>query len=516
MTLEKYQRKRKFAQTPEPRGAVKKTRGHRFVVQEHHASHLHFDFRLEIGGVLKSWAVPKGPSLDPAVKRLAVEVEDHPVDYIDFEGHIAEGNYGAGEVAVWDSGTYVPLDGDPLRAWEDGRLKFELKGKRLKGEFNLVRLNRPKQWLLMKSRDEFARRDWTAPVLMDEGGPQPAAGPRPRGKPARRTTRPRAGSSETLTAEEFIALRKPAGDVDVKVDGEVVTLTHLDKPFWPDEPISKGELLQYYARMGPYILPHLKDRPLILVRYPNGIGQRPFFQHELAKAPPFVRTERLKAEQGRMIDYAIAGNLASLLYVANLGTITQNPWLSRTGSIDCPDWIVFDLDPEAVGFDVVCEVALAIRDVLAELGLECYAKTSGSRGMHVYVPVKPVYGYEQAADFAELVALVVTERNPECATLQRSLRTREAGHVYIDHLQNAKGKSVASVYSARAKPGAPVSTPLDWDEVKRKPDLAAFNLHSVPRRVEKQGDLFKPVLGKRQTLTQAVKRLEKIVKNGQD
>ncbi len=172
MSLATYHRKRKFDQTPEPVGKVKKTSKHRFVVQEHHASRLHFDFRLEMAGVLKSWAVPKGPSLDPRDKRLAVMVEDHPVDYIDFEGQIEEGNYGAGEVKIWDRGQYELVDsGDPLELIEDGKLSFRLKGRKLKGEFALVHLkNRGDDWLLMKKKDEYAKEGWQLETVLKENG----------------------------------------------------------------------------------------------------------------------------------------------------------------------------------------------------------------------------------------------------------------------------------------------------------------------------------------------------------
>lgn len=199
MGLSPYKRKRNFKQTPEPEGKVAQMGRQRFVVQEHHASQLHFDFRLEMGGVLKSWAVPKGPSLNPRDKRLAVEVEDHPVEYLDFEGHLAEGNYGAGDVVVWDTGRYeLPDGGDPLERWEEGRLKFVLHGEKLHGEFNLVRLNRPKQWLLMKAKDAFAQPDWQFETILNEN----SASARQSAKASRKTPRTRRTAKKKANNDE--------------------------------------------------------------------------------------------------------------------------------------------------------------------------------------------------------------------------------------------------------------------------------------------------------------------------
>jgi bifunctional non-homologous end joining protein LigD len=511
MGLETYRRKRDFKKTPEPEGRVRSRAQHRFVVQEHHASRLHFDFRLEIGGVLKSWSVPKGPTLDPRVKRLAVMTEDHPVEYLKFEGRIPEGHYGAGEQLIWDAGSYEPKNGaDPLRQLKEGKLSFELRGDRLRGEFNLIRMKgRDGQWLLIKVDDEFARPDWKLELKLETGERLDGAGKartKKRARPAHQpVTKFRAKAEQgnrAVAASRAFKAKELRGDVDVKVGKEIVALTSLDKVYWPDDGYTKGDLIKHYYEIAKYILPYLKDRPLILKRYPNGINKPSFHQHDVDNAPDYARTVTIDVEEGHAVDYLVSDNLATLLYVANLGSIELHPWNSRARDLDNPSWVVFDLDPsEGVEFAAICELALRLKNILGRSGLECFAKTSGSRGMHVYAPLKPVHGYEEVADFAERAASVVATEHPDLATVERSLRKRPRGSVYLDHLQNARGKSVVAPYSARPRPGATVSTPLDWAEVKRgKITPQDFTIENIRKRVERRGDLFKPVLELKQRL----------------
>jgi bifunctional non-homologous end joining protein LigD len=514
MGLEAYNRKRDFKATPEPEGKMADGNKRRFVVQEHHASHLHFDFRLEMGGVLKSWSVPKGPTLDPTRKRLAVETEDHPVEYLKFEGRIPEGHYGAGEQLIWDTGSYETIEGgDPLAQLRDGKLSFQLRGEKLKGEFNLVRLRgRDKQWLLVKSKDRFARPGWSIKLILESDALPKPKKLRPESEKRVRKISKRVGEkmgNKPVAASLAFKAKKLGGDLDLKAQGKIVSLTNLDKVYWPGDGYTKGDFIKYYYEVSKYILPYLKDRPLILKRYPNGIEGASFHQHDVDEVPSFVRTASVKVEEGHTVDYIICDTLPTLLYVANLGAIERHPWHSRTRNLDRPDWIVFDLDPdEGVDYSDVCEAALALKDELANLGLDSYAKTSGSRGMHVYVPVKPVYSYTEVADFAARVATLVAERMPEIATVERSLRKRGRGRIYVDHLQNARGKSVVSPYSVRPRAGATVSAPLDWAEVKRrKVTPRDFTIKNMLRRVEAKGELFKAVLGRKQSLTKAIRMI---------
>ena len=519
MGLETYHQKRDFRRTPEPKGKVSKADRHRFVVQEHHASKLHFDFRLEMGGVLKSWSVPKGPSLDPSDKRFAVPTEDHPVEYLKFEGHIPAGNYGAGRHMIWDAGTYDLVTGDdPLKQFEEGRLKFRLHGDKLRGEFNLIRMGkRENQWLLIKGRDEFAETGWKLKLLV-EAGDQEGAETKKRRRAAQTgvrkySARAKKDDAGVVSASRAFKSRELSGELRVKVSQDVVSLTNLDKVYWPEDVYTKGDLIRYYYEVSKYILPYLKDRPLIMKRYPNGINAPSFHQHDVNEAPGYVRTVSLAVEEGHDVDYIVGDNLATLLYMANLGAIERHPWHSRVRDLDHPDWFVFDLDPDkTVEFTTICELAVGVRDVLDRLGLECYAKTSGSRGIHVYVPVKPVYSYEQIADFAEQVAILVADENPQIATVERSLKKRKRGQIYVDHMQNARGKSVVAPYSVRPRAGATVSAPLTWAEVKRKKiTIGDFTIKNIGQRLAKKGDLFKPVLAGKQSLDDALVEIENLI-----
>ena len=546
MGLETYRKMRDFRRTPEPRGCVSKTNRRRFVVQEHHASKLHFDFRLEMGGVLKSWSVPRGPSLDPAEKRLAVETEDHPVEYLKFEGRIPEGEYGAGEHMRWDSGTYEPLGGDAsaLEQLEAGRLDFELKGEKLRGAFTLVRMRgREGQWLLMKRTDEFASRGWTLrlrePVdgketiegkgkskkakgkVEDEdgaGGNRGARSSKDGASVRKFDTEKSTKGARVVPVGRALKSKDLTGDLNVRVAREVVSLTHLERVYWPDEGYTKGDLIRYYHEISRHITPYLEDRPLIMKRYPAGIRGQSFHQHDVREAPDFVRTIGLEVEDGgaHTVDYIVGSGAATLLYMANLGAIERHPWHSRVEDLEHPDWFVFDLDPsEGVEFETICDVALTTREVLARVGLDAYAKTSGSRGIHVYVPVRAEYTYEQIAKLAEQVATVVAREQSEVATVERSKRKRGARMIYVDHMQNARGKSVVAPYSVRPKPGATVSAPLRWREVERKKiKTADFHIKNMLRRIESVGDLFKPVLRKKQRLEGVFERARELFEAG--
>ena len=548
MGLETYQKMRDFRRTPEPRGRVSKTNRRRFVVQEHHASKLHFDFRLEMGGVLKSWSVPRGPSLDPAQRRLAVETEDHPVEYLKFEGQIPAGEYGAGEHMRWDGGTYKLLgEADANEQLERGKLEFELHGERLRGAFTLVRMKgREGEWLLIKKQDEFAEAGWQLrlrkPVGGREtieakagkkaegrrqkaeggstGGAKGARGSRDAGEEGVRKfdTEKETRGQRVVPVARALKAGELKGDLNVRVGREVVPLTSLERVYWPDEGYTKGDLIRYYDEVSKYILPYLEDRPLIMKRYPAGIRGQFFHQHDVNEVPDFVRTVALEVEDGggHRVDYIVGTGRATLLYMANLGAIERHPWHSRVGNLEHPDWFVFDLDPgEGVEFTTICEVALGTRDVLERLGLESYAKTSGSRGIHIYVPVKAIYGYEEIAELAELVATAVARRHSDVATVERSKRKRGRRMIYVDHMQNARGKSVVAPYSVRPKPGATVSAPLEWTEVERqKIRTDDFDIKNMSERIGRKGDLFKPVLKRKQALGDALEKARGLLEAG--
>jgi bifunctional non-homologous end joining protein LigD len=747
--LAEYRRKRRLGRTPEPASGRTSARGPlRFVVQKHHARRLHYDFRLELDGVLVSWAVPKGPSLDPADRRLAVRVEDHPLDYRSFEGVIPAGHYGAGRVIVWDRGTYR-ADGATTRKESEkalraglrsGRLDVELSGKKLRGRFLLVKTRRAsgKDWLLIKRSDAhataadvttddrsvvtghrladvgvrkrrhraivvrgapeapfprdvrpmlatladrpFDRHGWVFEVkwdgyraiaeveagsvrlysrtgksfaarfpavaeavaglghdavidgeivALDESGhPQfqflqdHARTPRgrlvyvvfdllhldgrdlrelpllrrkeylarlvrgvpglllsehvaergidffrvtadrglegviakdghgkyrpgvrtrdwlkvkarkrqeaviagftaPRGsrtglgalvlgvyrdgelnyightgggfdarslaavrarlEPLRRKTCPfpevpRTNAPATWVRPElvcevefqewtadgrmrqpiFLGLRddKPPTAIrreePVHASGKTVpepppSLTNLDKVYWPDEGYTKGNLIEYYRTIAPVMLPYLRDRPLSLHRHPDGIAGKSFFQKDVGRLalPAGVETAELTTDDGRPVRYLVGGTEAALLYAANLGCIEINPWNARAGSPDRPDYLAIDLDPQDVPFAAVVEAALAVRRVLDRAGAESACKTSGKRGLHVYVPLGARYPTDQARQFAELIARVVHERLPATTSVVRSPALRRR-RVYLDYLQNRPGQNLAA------------------------------------------------------------------------
>ena len=868
MSLEEYQRKRDLTKSPEPapKGG-KPAEALRFVIHKHAASHLHYDLRLEMDGVLKSWAIPKGPSLDPTVKRLAMMVEDHPYEYGEFEGVIPKGNYGAGEVIIWDAGTYH-APASPGRAKSEellreglrkGDLKFVLEGRKLHGEFALVRIKSRSQddnsWLLIKKHDNFAttdditsqdrsvvsnatiedmkegrvakapgmleRRagdraalpasapmphevrpmlatsvpepfddpDWLFEIKLDgyrsiaeiEGGKvrlysrnnisfnnrfptvtrsleslrlnavfdgevvaldekgrsyfqllqnnqrtgqgdisyfifdllylngkdlrnlpllhrkemlrdllpdipdirfsdhimeygkqffELARQNRLEGMVAKRAdsryqtgrrskdwlkikirlqqeavicgfTGPRGSRKNfgslvlgvyendelvfmglagggfdesslkeihaalhplvrpdspfkgqvrtdtpikwvnpvlvcevefaewtdegvmrhpiflglredkdpiTVVREQYPARKQPAEavsdeqaefsssdrleetekaggsgkaarkqehdgknlkDAVLVIDGHRLELTNLDKVFWPEEGYTKGDVIGYYRKVARTMLPHLQDRPESLYRTPHGITGKGFFQKEAGALPPpwMITREIFSKHNDKNIKYFICQDEATLVYMANLGCIEINPWLSRLPTLNAPDYCVIDLDPEDIPFEKVVEAALAVREVLNRAGAASFPKTSGATGMHIYVPLGAQYDYATAETFAKLIVTLVHHQVPEFTSLLRSPMKRQK-KVYLDFMQNKAGQTLAAPYSIRPRPGATVSTPLKWAEVIPGLDPRQFTMATMPERLEHLGDLFKGVLGPGISLEKCLENLE--------
>jgi bifunctional non-homologous end joining protein LigD len=293
----------------------------------------------------------------------------------------------------------------------------------------------------------------------------------------------------------------------INIDGHTVHLTNLEKVYWPKEGYKKGDLINYYRQVAPFILPYLEDRPESLHRHPNGIEQKSFFQKNLAQQPPdWVQSIKLRSSK-RDINFLLCQDEATLVYMANLGCIEINPWSSRVSALDRPDYVVLDLDPEDLPFDAVVEVALAIRKTLEKAGAEGVCKTSGKRGMHVYLPLGARYDYNQGRQFAEIVARLVNRQLPDLTSVER-LPARRRQRVYLDYLQNRRGQTLAAPYSVRPVPGARVSTPLQWKEVKRGLDPSKFTIQTLPKRLDEVGDLWQPVLGPGIDLAACLQRLQ--------
>jgi bifunctional non-homologous end joining protein LigD len=510
--LTHYNKKRNFNNTPEPSGNGKSDASkHRFVVQRHDASRLHYDFRLELNGVLKSWAVPKGPSLNAADKRLAMQVEDHPVAYINFSGTIPEGNYGAGKVEVWDKGVFVPVDekGNNLTdkqaaTWlKNGQLKFNLKGKKLKGGFALVQLKSdPKNWLMIKHKDSYAVADAYDP---DKD--------RKKDIPEKKTavTKTTVGNKTAAKKNSSSTRQLSAGDKEktIKANGHHVQLTSLSKIYFPKNKITKGALLDYYQTIAPVILPYLKNRPLSLKRNPNGIADKGFFQKDAGENfPAWIQTAPFYAEStGKTVNYTICNDTATLLYLANLGCIEMNPWNSTVKLPDNPSYLIIDIDPSAKNsFDQVIETVQCTGQILEKAGATFYCKTSGATGMHVFVPLNAKYPYEEVRHFGEVIATEVQKQLPGFTSLERSLSKR-GNNIYIDYLQNSKGQTVAAAYSARPVEGAQVSAPVLWKEIKKGLHPSQFNIFNIEKRVQQLGDVFYMAIKKGVNIKNCLKNL---------
>lgn len=293
----------------------------------------------------------------------------------------------------------------------------------------------------------------------------------------------------------------PAGAVDteVEVDGKAVKLTNLQKPFWADLGITKGDLIQYYADVSPYLLPHIENRAMVMKRYPNGAYGDFFFQKRAPiPRPDWIDICSIEHSSGNIIDFPIIRDLPSLLWVVNLGCIDLNQWYARCDDVNRPDYVHFDLDPvKGADFDDVLKTALLVHDALNALNLPNYPKTTGSRGIHIYVPIERGPLQKEVWTFAKRFAQSMEKLYPDLITAEYKIAKRPEGHVLVDYNQNAWGRTLSSVYSVRPKPHAPVSTPVTWDEVRAGMRIEDFRLENVRERLERVGDLFQPLIEKR-------------------
>lgn len=288
--------------------------------------------------------------------------------------------------------------------------------------------------------------------------------------------------------------------------------THLDKVFFKEAGLTKGDLVEYYQTVAKTMLPYLKNRPESLLRQPDGYNGISFFQKDMGdKLPAWVKTKKIHSDStGEDINYLVCNDQDSLLYMVQLGCIEINPWSSTLGHPGKPDWIVIDLDPEGVDFESVVEVALCVKMVCDELKIPAHPKTSGKTGIHIYIPMQAKYSYDQGRDLAHLLVTLVNQRTPELTSIERSLKKRPH-KIYLDFLQNSQGQTLAAPYSARPTKFASVSTPLHWDEVNKRLDPMRFTIKTTPKRLAKVGDLWRPVLGKGIELKKMISKIENII-----
>jgi bifunctional non-homologous end joining protein LigD len=504
-SLKEYRAKRNFALTQEPQGDrletgkparaqhtaaqgarkrapvdVGRDAAMQFVVQKHAARNLHYDFRLELGGVLLSWSVPKGPSLKAGARRLAVRTEDHPLEYADFEGIIPAGEYGGGTVIVWDRGTWSP-EGDLQADLKKGRLNFRLQGDKLSGRFHLVRTrldkNKRENWLLFKGHDEHEAASDAAEVV--ESQPKSALSGRTieevASVPARVWHSNRSASSNARAKRQSVASSTQAkshergGDVKAMLArlDLGVKFTNLDKLLYPEQNLRKAELIAYYASVAPLMLPHIGGRPLTLVRCPSGSQAKCFYQkHAGQGVPDAVRRIQIAESGDKLETYLAVDDRAGLVALAQLGVLEVHTWGCHADEVEQPDQFVFDLDPaEGLAWKSVVAAAEELRERLDALKLESFVKTTGGKGLHVVVPVRRGLDWETHKAFARALTALMAKDSPTkyLINMRKDLR---AGKVFLDYLRNARGATAVAPYSTRARAGAPIATPLSWDELE--------------------------------------------------
>jgi bifunctional non-homologous end joining protein LigD len=515
-----YRRKRDFSRTPEPAGARGDDAegGARFVVQRHRASRLHYDLRFEIDGVLVSWAVPKGPTLDPGARRLAVHVEDHPIEYLHFEGVIPEGEYGGGDVIVWDTGTWEPVHtDDPAAAVAAGELHAEVYGEKLRGRLVLVRRDGSggsDEWMLLHKRDEHAVDDWDP-----EDHPRSVISGRTNDEvkedPDRmwRSDAPAAEADVSLlpdpVPEEAIAELAAMGKQGTwEVFGRALKVTNLDKVLFPapdpkSPPVTKRELLAYAASVAPFSVPYLESRALNLHRYPDGAERKGFWHKQLPDHAPdwLTRWENPEADEGETTTYLVADEPAALVWVANFGGLEWHPWTSRTEAMHEPTYALIDLDPgEKTSWEELLTLARLHRTALDHVGVLARPKVTGRRGIQIWIPVAPGYSFDDTRAWVEQLSRTVGKVVPELVSWKWEVKQRK-GLARLDYTQNAINKTLVAPYSPRPAPGAPVSVPISWSELD-DPDLrpGRWTVRTVLDRLATHGDPFRALLGVRQEL----------------
>ena len=492
----------------------------RFVIQKHDATRLHYDLRLEVDGVFKSWAVTRGPSLDPKEKRLAVEVEDHPLDYGDFEGTIPESEYGGGTVMLWDRGFWVP-EGDqhPEDALADGDFKFVIAGEKLHGSFVLVRMKHDREksrgnskrnnWLLIKHKDEFAKagdgegilkkdRSVASGRTMKQIADGKGAGPEPfmtakstaaKADAVWHSHKPRRGQPDV--AKPPRAKRSSAAPKVGKVDasgGDTVLGVKISKPdkvLWPahsgNKAVTKLDLARYLEAVGPWMIEHLEGRPCSIIRAPDGIeGKQQFFQrHAMKGMSELVGTVKVPGDHE---PYLQIDRVDGLVAMGQIAALEFHPWNCEPDQPQVPGRLIFDLDPAPdVPFGKVIAAAKELRERLEAIGLVAFCKTTGGKGLHVVTPLKAAagLGWDEAKTFAQAVCAAMADDHPDLYLINMAKKQRK-GRIFLDYLRNDRIATAVAPLSPRARPGGPVSMPVTWAQVRDGLDPQKFTVHTAP------------------------------------
>ncbi|WP_243373516.1 non-homologous end-joining DNA ligase [Microvirga solisilvae] len=490
--LASYRAKRDFTKTSEPQGKATRRKGSSFVIQKHDASRLHYDFRLELDGTLKSWAVAKGPSLVKGEKRLAVHVEDHPLAYADFEGTIPEGQYGGGTVLVWDRGTWEP-EGDPHDGYEKGRLTFRLDGEKLHGTWHLIRMaKRPRErqesWLLIKADDAHARSEddsdilEEAPLSVKSGRSLEEIAPE---RTAKKKAAPKKASSSSPQKPAASAKRASAAKAEKASNAAVagITLTHPERVLWEDQGVTKQELAEFYAGIADWLLPHLIDRPLTLIRCPGGTEKKRFVQrHSWAGMNAAIRSTMVPDTSGKL-EVLTVSDIQGVIALVQSGVLELHVWGSTLSDLKKPDRLIFDFDPgDGVEWSQVIDGAFALRERLKAMNLESFVKTTGGKGLHVVVPLRPQATWKEALAFTRSLAETMAQDEPDRYTAT-SIKDERQGKIFIDYLRNNREASAVAPYSTRSRPGAPVATPVAWEELTLNLKPNGFTVENLNKRL---------------------------------
>jgi bifunctional non-homologous end joining protein LigD len=470
--------------------------------------------------VLVSWAVPRGPTLDPGVRRAAIHVEDHPIEYLDFEGVIPRGEYGGGDVIVWDRGTWEPHDtDDPAAAVAAGELHADVFGEKLHGRLVLVRTGRDgdkENWLLLHKHDDAAvdgwdPEDYPASVLSGRTNEQVKADPermwRSGVPPSQASVLLRPPAYEPPSADELKALQKLGPGGPWEVFGRRLRLTNLDKVLFPpcpgEPPVTKRDFIGYAAQIAPVVLPYLAGRALNMHRFPDGADTPGFWHKQLPDHAPdwLPRWDNPEAERGETTTYLVAGEPAALVWAANFGALEWHAWTSCTDAPHQPTYALIDIDPgTATPWEDVLTLARLHRTALEHLGVRGQPKLTGRRGIQVWIPIARGPGFDDTRAWVEQLSRAIGSVVPDLVSWKWDVADR-GGHARLDYTQNAINKTLVAPYSPRPARGAPVSAPIGWEELddeSLRPDK--FTIRTVLGRLAERGDDFRTVLAGDQRL----------------